>query len=118
MKNLRSNLTMKDMEDVFEAYRKFGELEKTSIFLNRVFKANLSVLEEVLTMFDIEVRDVMYKHSEKDGTVDRIRMEGEKEGKKEGKKEAALKMIRKGFSPDEVSDILEMPVEWVQGLVQ
>ena len=122
LKNLRSSLTVKDMGDVFEAYRKYSKLDKVNIYLNRILDANKAIFEEVLAMSEATVQDIMYAHLEKNGTLDRIRKEGEKigekKGKLEGKLEAALKMIKKGFGLNEVSDILEMPVEWVQGLIK
>ena len=61
-------------------------------------------------MSSAAVRDVIYRHFEEDGTVDRIR-----EGKA---RDAALKMLGKGYSPDEVADNVDMPVEWVENLLK
>ena len=103
-----------DMQEVFEAYRKYDSLEKVNTYLNRVFEANLSVLEEVLAMSSAAVRDVMYRHFEKDGTVDRIA----RESQEKAKRDTAIKMIRKGYSPDEVADNVDMPLEWVESLIK
>ncbi|MCL1996747.1 MAG: hypothetical protein FWG63_11120, partial [Defluviitaleaceae bacterium] len=56
LKNLRSNLTKMDMQEVFEAYRKYGLLEKVNVYLDRVLGANQSTLEEVLAMTNVAVR--------------------------------------------------------------
>ena len=96
------------MQEVFEAYRKYDSLEKVNTYLNRVFEANLLVLEEVLAMSSAAVRDVIYRHIEKDGIVDRI--------KEDGKRDVAFGMLKDGVSPDKVARYLQMPLEWVQSL--
>ena len=108
LKNLRSSLTKMDMQEVFEAYRKYGLLEKVNIYLDRVLDANLPILEEVLAMSSAAVRDVIYRHIERDGTADKIR--------EDSKRETALEMLRDGFAPDKVAHYVKMPLEWVQSL--
>ena len=110
LKNLRSSLTKMDMQEVFEAYRKYGLLEKVNIYLDRVLDANQSILKEVLAMSSAAVRQIIFEHFEKDGTLDRIR--------EDKAKDTALKMLRKGYAPDEVADNVEMPLEWVQSLIK
>ena len=39
LRNLRSNLTKMDMQEVFEAYRKYVLLEKVNVYLDRVLDA-------------------------------------------------------------------------------
>ena len=112
LKNLRSNLTQKDLEEVFDAFKKYGELEKVNTYLNRVLDANLSILEEVLAMSSAAVRDVICKHLEKDGTLDRIRGEGQEEKARN----IALEMLRDGFTSDKIARYVQMPLEWVQTL--
>ena len=41
-----------------------------------------------------------------------------KEGREEGKQEAALKMLQKGYQAQEVADILEIPVPWIESLTE
>ena len=114
LKNLRSSLTHKDMEDVFEAYRKYDSLDKVNIYLNRVLDANKIILEEVLAMSGETAQDIIYRHFEKNGTLDRIA----RENQEKKARETALKMLRKGYALDEVADNLDMPVEWVQSLTK
>ena len=116
LKNLRSSLTKMDMQEVFEAYRKYGILEKVNIYLDRVLGANQSILEEVLAMTNVAVRKIIFDHFEKDGTLDRFRKEEREKGQEKKARETALKMLGKGYSPDEVADNVEMPIEWVQSL--
>jgi len=42
LKNLRSSLTKMDIQEVFEAYKKYKRLEKVNIYLDRVLGANQS----------------------------------------------------------------------------
>ena len=113
---------------LFDAYRKFGSLEKANAYLNRVLDANQSVLKEVLSMmsaavqriffehFEKEgvlnsaaVRRIIFEHLEKDGTLDRIR--------EDKVRDAALEMLKDGVTPDKVAHYLRMPLEWVQSLI-
>ena len=61
-------------------------------------------------MYSDAVRDVIFRHFEKDGTMDRI--------KEEKAKETALEMLKDGVSPDKVARYLKMPLEWVQNLTK
>ena len=97
---------------MFEAYRKYGLLEKVNIYLDRVLDANLPILEEVLAMSSAAVRDIIYKHFEKDGTLDRLRGEWQEEKARD----TALEMLRRGFKVEEIADIIKMPLEWVKDL--
>ena len=60
LKNLRSSLTKMDMQEVFDAYRKYGILEKVNIYLDRVLGANQAILEEVLAMGSGTVRRCVF----------------------------------------------------------
>ncbi|MCL2170775.1 MAG: hypothetical protein FWB71_01370 [Defluviitaleaceae bacterium] len=62
LKNLRSNLAQKDMVEVLHAYKKYDELEKTGIYLNRILGANRLIFEEVLAMWDSDVQEIILKH--------------------------------------------------------
>ena len=112
LKNLRSSLTKTDMQEVFEAYRKYGILDKVNIYLNRVLGANQPILEEVLAMFDVAVNNIILKHFEENGILDRLR----NEEREVTKRETAIKMLRDGLSGLKVSEYVEMPLEWVQSL--
>ena len=100
------------MQEVFDAYRKYDSLDKVNTYLNRVLDANLSILEEVLAMSSAAVRDVIYRHFERDGTVDKIA----RENQEKAKRDTALEMLNDGFAPDKIAHYVKMPLEWVQGL--
>ena len=122
LKNLRSSLTKTDMQEVFEAYRKYGVLEKVNIYLNRVLGANQPILEEVLAMLDTAVREIIFEHFEKDGTFDRLRNKEREQGLEQGlekkARETALEMLGDGFTHDKVAHYVKMPLEWVQNLTK
>jgi len=101
---------------VFDAFSQYGSLGKENPYLNRVFDANQSILKEVLVMSSAAVRQIIFDHFEKDGTFDRLRGESQEKGQEKARRETALKMLRKGYAPDEVADNVEMPIEWVQSL--
>ena len=135
LRNLRSSLTHRDMEDVFKAHRKYDSLEKVNIYLYRVLNANLSVFKEVLdvgnlTLGDVifndlvkkgvledviyKYEDVIYGYFEKKGTLDRIA----RENQEKAKYDTAVGMLRDGFTPEKVAYYVQMPVEWVQNLTE
>ena len=110
LKNLRSSLTQKDMEEVFQAYKKFGALENAGIYLSRILEANQSVLKEVLDMGGTAVRDIISDFIKKNGIEDQIR-----ENKA---RDTALEMIKDGCTPDKIALYVQMPIEWVHNLTK
>ena len=81
LKNLRSSLTQRDMEDLFKAYKKYKSLEKVNIYINRILEANKLIFEEVLAVMEKTVDDIIYEHFKKRGIVDRIREEEQAKAK-------------------------------------
>jgi RNA recognition motif-containing protein len=104
LKNLRSGLTPKDIENVFDAYTKHRNIEKVNVYLNRLFSANIKVVEEVMNMYGMsdELVEVITNYMVKTGKLQKI----------------AINMLNKGYAVDEVADNLEMPIEWVQGVAE
>ena len=43
--------------------------------------------------------------------------EGRAEGRAEGREEVALKMLSRGFSPEEIHDMTELPIERINQLI-
>jgi len=107
---------------VFDAFGKYGSLEKENPYLDRVFDANQLIFEEVLAMTSVAVRNIILKQFEKDGTLDRFINEGQEKwlekGQEKAKRETALEMLGDGFTPDKVARYVKMPLEWVQGLAR
>ena len=91
-----------DMQEVFEAYRKYGLLEKVNTYIDRVLDANRSVLKEVLAMSSAAVRQIIFEHFEKDGTLDCIR--------EASKRETALNMLKDGLSVSRDKNMLKCPL--------
>ena len=46
--------------------------------------------------------------------IEEGRIEGKEEGIEKGKFEVVIKMLQKGFNIKEISDIINMPVEWIE----
>jgi len=118
LKHLRSSLTKTDMQEVFEAYRKYGILDKVNIYLSRVLGANQPILEEVLAMFDVAVSNIILKHFEENGMLDRFRNEEREQGQEKKAREIAHEMLKDGFTPDKIARYVQMPIEWVQNLTK
>ena len=109
MRNLRGNLTQKELQEVFDVYGKYSSLEKASAYLNRVIDANFSVVKGVLSMSDA-VRDAIIQHLEEDGSLARIL--------EKTKRATALEMLKDGFAPEKIARYVQMPLEWVQSLAR
>ena len=86
LKNLRSNLTKTDLQEVLDAFRKFDSLERVSAYLNRIMDANELVVKEVMDMSDEVARFVvacltengkLERLLEESGTLARARVDGE-----------------------------------------
>lgn len=58
LKNLRSELTEKDMLTMLIAYNKYGQLNKTDVYLNRIIEANPETFKEVI--MSETVNDILY----------------------------------------------------------
>ena len=126
LRNMRSDLTKKELHGVFSAYRKYGSLEKVNIYLNRVVDANASIVKEVIGMLNPMLREILREYLEEDladdsvrnryleryGTVDKLK----REERENVKRETALKMLKDNLPAYKVSEYTEMPIEWVQGL--
>lgn len=117
LKNLRSNLTKADMEEVFDAFKKHDELEKVNAYLNRILDANKSVLEEVLTMGGAAVQEILNRHIQKNGVPLQIETRIRGEAQEEKARDTALEMFKRGFSLEEIADIIKKPLDWVQNLI-
>ena len=64
-------------------------------------------------MSSAAVRDVLYKHFEQDGTLDRILERGEEKAKRN----TAHEMIKDCFPPDKIARYVQKPLEWVENLI-
>ena len=124
LKNLRSELTQKDVKDIFKALTNQDLLGRKNVYLDRIISANESVFEEVLTMSSM--RELVTKVIKENGMEDALINRGVEQGIAQGRalerdtirRETALEMLRKGFKIEDVASILKMPVTWVQGLMQ
>ena len=112
LKNLRSALTKRNLQEVIDACEKYGSLEKVNAYLNRIIDANKLIAEEVFDVSE-ETINFILECFEKNGTLERVRTVAAEKAKRD----TALEMLRRGFKADEISDIVKMPLEWVQGLV-
>ena len=108
LKNLRSELTRKDMVRIVEAYRKYGSPGRKNAYFDRVFGANKTVLREVLAMETVW-DEVISEYLKESGKGDEL--------VEDYKRETALEMISRGFEFDEIAEILKVPVTWVQSLL-
>ena len=114
LKNLRSQLTKKDMADILEAYNNYDSPDKRSVYLDRIFGANKSVFREVFNVTATNFNEWVIEYAKKIGHEDEL----VNRGQDKVRRETALEMLRKGFKLEEIAEILKVPVTWVQALLQ
>ncbi|MDR0272934.1 MAG: hypothetical protein LBI27_06420 [Clostridiales bacterium] len=111
LKNLRSNLTRKDVSEVLNAYEKYGKIDKINIYLNRIAKANKAIFMEVFEV-SATAREAFCDLVKEIGLEEQI----EQRGREDSKRETALKMLKKGFDLNDISEVINKPIEWIQSI--
>ena len=111
LRNLRSNIPINDMSKTIESYKKIRPLDKRAVYLDRLLSANALIYEEAKMMFEENI-NVIIRVAEERGIMqkrDKLKID-------EVKKQSAIKMLLRGFSKDDVIEILELPLEVVEAL--
>ena len=116
LRNLRSNLTHKDMQGLLKVYGKHGPITLKSVYLDRVINANRFIFEEVIDKMNADVKDAMFEYFEKKGLLDEIKEKVKQEGILAGKQETVVEMLKNGFVLEDIAKIIKMPTEWVQNV--
>ena len=123
IKNLRSNLTKKDLQEVLDAFRDQKPPDKVNAYLNRVMNANKLTVEEVLSMDEETIdliigclnrSDLFQRKLEENGILARVRAVGEEKKARD----TALEMLKDGFTPEKIAHYVKMPLEWVLNLTR
>jgi len=111
LRNLRSNLSAKDMAKTIEFYKKQKPLDIKNIYFDRLIRANFNAYKEVMKMTE-ETVNLVLEAAEEMGLLAGIN----KRREDEKAKRIAKKMLERGDSPEEVAEIMEMPLETVTSL--
>ena len=90
------------------------ELDKNKIFALQILLTSTLIDEDKLIKI---LEDNMFK-LENNPAIDYFEGKGRREGEEKNKFEVALKMIQKGFSIEEISDIINMPKEWIESNIK
>ena len=61
-----------------------------------------------------EIIDFILECFEENGTLERVRADGEEKAKRD----TAFEMLRDGFPPEKIAQYVKMPLEWVQSLAK
>jgi hypothetical protein len=116
LRNLRSNLSVEDVKETAEAYKELKPYEKKNVYLDRLIQANREMFMEAINMSDA-VKELFFEVAERDGWLQRERLEGKQEGKFETSKTIAKKMLLMGEPIEKVVEATELPYETVNSLV-
>ena len=108
LRNLRSNLSAKDMAKTLEAYKDYKPLDNKSVYLDRLIRANLDAFKEATKMSE-EVRDIFLETAEENGWLN----DRDTNREIEKAKKMAKKMLLDGESIEKVVRWTELPLETV-----
>ena len=122
---LSKDITKRDIALFFEKTKNNvnpGERENLAAVLTASMAANRQIYEEFRKEYP-EMRDFLMSFFENE--FEEVRMEGKTEGKIEGKieekKAMAIKLYKRGISPEGIADLVEMTLdkvmEWI-GILQ
>jgi len=112
IRNLRSGVKPKDIETTLNEYKKIKPLDARAAYLNRLLKANPLKPEEAKFMFTEDSREAVMEIIDERGWLDARDVARDVEIKKQ----AARKMLLRGYPPEEVADINDLPLDVVLNL--
>jgi len=109
LRNLRSGLSADEVKSTFWAYEKKRPIDKRSIYLSRLIKANPVAFEEAYSMVTEETVDIILGVIERSGQLEKRLIED--------RKRTAKNMLSLGMSVENIARATELPIETVQSLV-
>ena len=112
LRNLRSNLSSEDMLKTLQYYKERKSLNNKNVFLDRLIKANPNAFMEAMNMFTEGVREIFLKGAEEYGWLNaRI-----SKYLTEDREKIAKKMLARGDTVEDVSEIMEMSIDIVNSM--
>ena len=112
LRNLRSNLSTKEMLKTLQSYKEYKLLDDKNIYLDRLVKANADVFLEVMDMSE-SVKEIFLEGAERYGWLD----DRFAEHSKQVAERIAKKFLLLGDSIEKVSEATGLPVEVVANLM-
>jgi len=109
LRNLRSNLSIKDVTMTAEAYKMLKPLEKRNVYFDRLRQANLKTFKEALSMSE-SMKELFFEVAEQEGWNVPDMLENFRA------KKIAKKLLHLGRPVEEVVEATELPYETVIGL--
>jgi len=107
LRNLRSNLSSKDMQKTLDLYKKRKPLNEKNVFLHRLVKANPNTFLEAINMFHDDIKDIFLEGAEKYGWLENRFVDVKKI------EQIAKKLLLLGDSVEKVADATELPMDTV-----
>jgi hypothetical protein len=127
LRNLRSNLSAEDVSNTVKAARERNLLDGKSVYMDRLMRANHDAFMEAMKMTEESIK-IILEGAERYGWLDerdeRIRAEEARKAAVEKAAAAATekviaaakKLLLLGDSIEKVVEVLELPIETVEGL--
>ena len=113
LRNLRSNLSAKDMLSIIHSYNEQKPLNEKNVYLDRLGRANHDAFLEAMNMMTEGLKDLILEGAEKYGWLDDIiKQAGEK-----SRAEMAKKMLLDGEPIEKVARWTELSIESVAALL-
>lgn len=111
LRNLRSNLSAKDMLDTLQAYEEQKFLNERNVYLDRLVRANLVAFKEAIKMnesINMTFHEILLEAAEENGWLNDKFVE---------RKKIAKKLLLLGDSVEKVAEATELPIETVIALM-
>lgn len=112
LRNLRSNLTSKDIFTILKAYKEQRQLNEKNVFIDRLAKANSKSYKEAFGMFTEDMKELFLEGADEYGWLnkryDKIANEVAAQVTAEQKITMAKKMLMIGISSEKVIEVTEL----------
>jgi len=109
LRNLRSNLSGEDMQKTLVSYTARKSFDDKNVFLDRLIKANPDALEEAISMFTDDVKEIFLRGAEKHGWLDNWLDNRDAEKIKA----IAEKLLMRGLSVEDVAEDTGLSVDTI-----
>ncbi|MCL2016059.1 MAG: hypothetical protein FWG68_07435, partial [Defluviitaleaceae bacterium] len=118
LQHLRKNWDKNDFNKIVQWFEQTGQFDPKNIYLSRLFEANEKITKgdaESMTYLEKTVTNAIEERANTD-EVFRKQMLNKLGG--EDQKETTLKLLKKGLSIQDIAEVFNKPIEWVENLAK
>ena len=107
LRNLSSKLSVPDVKETIEAYKKIKPSNEKGMYLDRLIQANRNAFKEAMSVSEA-VKELFFEVAEEDGWLEQDRTENAKK--------MAKKLLFLGVSAEKIAEASGLPIELVASL--